>query len=234
MWRPGRPGPRLCSSASTYPSSSVCTPSRPVWPPTGAERGGRGGPGRGRPAPRRAPRPPRPGPRRVGRHAAGSACSTTCVGEQLVHQAARSRPGRPASGRGTGGAVPEADHPLGGVVTVIGELLDGPAGDRGQYRVRRPGQPPNRASRQRGEHHGRATSSAKSASRPLGQPGRCGTALGPEEREPVLVGPSAGSAWRPGRAAAGPGPAGRARCWPAPSPLPARAGGSSTAAGGGL
>ncbi len=122
------------------------------------------------------------------------------------------------------GAVAEPQRPAGGVVAVVGQLLDALAGHRGEHRV--PGveqpvqqrQPPGGEQQQPGDRPGEVQ--VGPAARPAP---RCGTrarrAGRPGRPRPASGGPRRA---RPGPAAPGPGRAGRARCWPAPRPPPAR------------
>ena len=129
------------------------------------------------------------------------------------------------------GAVAEAHDPLGRVVAVVGQLLDGLAGDRREHRVARraepfeQGEPPGAEDQQPGHQLGEVGVAV------LDQAHVAELVLGAEERQPVLGG--AQDRRRHGPAACGPGRAGRARRWPARSPPPAPACASSTAAAGG-
>ena len=176
---PGCCRARLCISASTCPSCSVCTPCRPPRPPI----------------------VPMPGPVGTGQRGRGSTSSSTASTSLFVAAGSTATPAATSrsstSECGTArrrratrvvqrglhapvrlvGAVAEAQRPAGGVVAVVGDLLDALGRDGGEHRVARVEQPlqqrepPRREQQQPGDRVGEVAVVGQ-----LGQRRRCGTA----------------------------------------------------------
>ncbi len=214
-----------CSSASSSRSASVCRRRARTAPRAGAAVRAAAA------SPRRAPvehasTSSRSAAGSTPTPAAASRRSTSCVREQLVEQ----RPDGVERRPGPAGATRRCRRRAGatqrrGVVAVVGQLLDALGGDRGEHRVARVAQPveqrqpPGREHQQPDDRYakspfGASTSRdvAELARRRGRRPARPRSRPGAVDRSPAR-----------GAAAAGPGRAGRARCWPARSPPPARA-----------
>ena len=173
---PGGRGPRSASRRAAGPGARCARrPGRRGRRPTPS---GAVGPvqRRRRPAPCRAPRRRRHGPPGRRRARRGEPRSTVRAGT------ARRASGQSAVERGLQppvrlvGAVAEPEDPAGGVVAVVGQLLDALGGDRGEHRVARsrPARSSS-ASRQVENTSSRAISAREVAVGQLDEPRRCGT-----------------------------------------------------------
>ena len=191
-----------------------------------------------RPRRRRSPGRRRRPPRR-------RAASTSWVREQLGVAAARPRPA-PATQPAARlvGALGEGEEPAAGVVAVVGQLLDALGGDRGEHGSRLATQPLEAARAARSRTAAAARSSraksplSSSTSRtlrnsPASRKNASASSGGTGEPSGSAGHDATGRPRRRGRAAAGPGRAGRARCWPARCPPRGRARGCTTRRAGG-
>ena len=161
-------------------------------------------------------------------------------------RAGRPRPAAsPASRRRRDSAVPprQGDEPAAREVAVVGQLLHALGSDGSEHGVRVRRQPLEQGEPVGGEHQHPAHRLGEVTVRQLDQAARCGsrgrrgrTRAGPRRAPGSPRGARArrsGRRPRPAPAAAGPGRAGRGRCWPARCPPRGPARGCTTPRGGG-